>query len=191
MNMNSMIMNKKINISNKTLEEEEEILFKNERDEYLNKNIKFDIEPEYVFKPEPDINQLEPLYDYFKTKLNIVIEPEYGLNTEPDINQLQLLEKYNKLIEENSELKHKIEQLEQKLKKYTNGDNHKRYYEKNKEKIKKEGLAYLKNLKLENPDKIKEYNHNAYIKRKEKKKNVNNTTLNEPTLNEPELVVSE
>jgi hypothetical protein len=79
-------------------------------------------------------------------------------------------EKINKLSEEeNSVLKKKIEELEQKLKKYTNGDNHKRYYEKNKDKIKINGLSYLKNLKLENPEKLKEYNHNAYIKRKEKK----------------------
>ena len=78
-------------------------------------------------------------------------------------------EDYNKLVEENNVLKKKIEDLEQKLKKYTNGDNHKRYYEKNKDKIKINGLSYLKNLKIENPEKIKEYNHNAYIKRKEKK----------------------
>jgi predicted MPP superfamily phosphohydrolase len=54
-------------------------------------------------------------------------------------------EDYNKLVEENNVLKKKIEELEQKLKKYTNGDNHKRYYEK-----------------------IKEYNHNAYMKEKQK-----------------------
>lgn len=82
------------------------------------------------------------------------------------------------LIEDNNSLKKKIEELEQKLKKYTNGDNHKRYYEKNKDKIKKDGLLYLKNLKLENPEKIKEYNHNAYIKRK--KKNLENTQVNGP-----------
>jgi hypothetical protein len=79
-------------------------------------------------------------------------------------------EDYKKLVEENSGLKKKIEELEQKLKKYTNGDNHKRYYEKNKDKIKINGLSYLKNLKIENPEKIKEYNHNAYMKKKEKQK---------------------
>ena len=81
----------------------------------------------------------------------------------------KLLEENNKLFEENNILKKKIDDLEQKLKKYTNGDNHTRYYEKNKDKIKINGLSYLKNLKLENPEKIKEYNNNAYIKRKEKK----------------------
>ena len=79
------------------------------------------------------------------------------------------IENYNKLVEENSGLKKKIEELEQKLKKYTNGDNHKRYYEKNKDKIKINGLSYLKNLKIENPEKIKEYNHNAYMKKKKEK----------------------
>jgi|LakMenE01Jun11ns_1017448.scaffolds.fasta_scaffold8755067_2 hypothetical protein len=90
------------------------------------------------------------------------------------------------LEEENLLLKNKIEELEQKLKKYTNGDNHKRYYEKNKEKIKKDGLSYLKNLKLENPGKIKEYNHNAYIKRKEKK-NLENTSHQTQTQTHPVL----
>jgi len=37
---------------------------------------------------------------------------------------------------ENEELKKKNAELEERLKKYTNGDNHKRYYEKNKEKYK-------------------------------------------------------
>ena len=87
-----------------------------------------------------------------------------------DENFLEKIENYNKLVEENSGLKKKIEELEQKLKKYTNGDNHKRYYEKNKDKIKINGLSYLKNLKIENPEKIKEYNHNAYMKKKEKQK---------------------
>ena len=84
-----------------------------------------------------------------------------------DENFLEKIENYNKLVEENSGLK---KELEQKLKKYTNGDNHKRYYEKNKDKIKINGLSYLKNLKIENPEKIKEYNHNAYMKKKEKQK---------------------
>jgi hypothetical protein len=59
--------------------------------------------------------------------------------------------------------------LEQRLKKYTNGDNHKRYYEKNKEKIKETGASYLQKLKIENPEKIKEYSHRAYLNQKNKK----------------------
>jgi membrane protein involved in colicin uptake len=63
----------------------------------------------------------------------------------------------------------KIEDLEVRLKKYTNGDNHKRYYEKNKTKIKESGSLYLQKLKEENPEKIKEYSRKAYLKKKQKK----------------------
>jgi hypothetical protein len=59
--------------------------------------------------------------------------------------------------------------LEQRLKKYTNGENHKRYYEKNKEKIKETGASYLQKLKVENPEKIKEYSRQAYQNQKMKK----------------------
>ena len=45
-----------------------------------------------------------------------------------------------------------LKDLEEKLKKYTNGDNHKRYYEKNKDKIKEQGATYLKKLKEDNPE---------------------------------------
>jgi hypothetical protein len=62
-----------------------------------------------------------------------------------------------------------IAEIEQRLKKYTNGENHKRYYEKNKEKIKETGASYLQKLKAENPEKIKEYSHRAYLNQKEKK----------------------
>ena len=76
----------------------------------------------------------------------------------------------DELIKENEELKHTIIALEEKLKKYTNGNNHKRYYEKNKDKIKEQGTTYLKKLKEENPDKLKEYRRTYYLKRKERLK---------------------
>jgi predicted MPP superfamily phosphohydrolase len=69
---------------------------------------------------------------------------------------------------ENEELKKTNTELEERLKKYTNGDNHKRYYEKNKEKVKEIGTNYLQKLKEENPEKLKEYRKRAYQKRKEK-----------------------
>jgi hypothetical protein len=69
---------------------------------------------------------------------------------------------------ENDKLKQKITELEERLKKYTNGGNHKRYYEKNKEKIKEQGANYLKKLKDENPEKLKEYRRAYYLKNKEK-----------------------
>ena len=72
------------------------------------------------------------------------------------------------LIEENKLLKLKIAELEEKLKKYTNSEGHKRYYEKNKQKVIDDSANYLKNLKENNPDKIKEYAKRAYLKKKEK-----------------------
>ena len=78
-----------------------------------------------------------------------------------DINdQLEQLKK------ENKEYKNKIKVLEDKLKKYTNTDRHKRYYEKNKEKIKENAKKYMERMKNENPDKLKEWRRNAYLKRK-------------------------
>jgi hypothetical protein len=66
-------------------------------------------------------------------------------------------------------LRKTIEDLEIRLKKYTNGDNHKRYYEKNKTKIKESGSLYLQKLKEEHPEKLKEYSRAAYQKKKNKK----------------------
>ena len=81
------------------------------------------------------------------------------------------------LIKENDILKERISDLEEKLKKYTNGDNHKRYYEKNKDKIKEQGTTYLKKLKEENPEKLKEYRRTYYLKKKEKLKLTDNNIL--------------
>lgn len=137
-NLNNIIIKDILEIEE---EDAESVFFKKERDEYLNLNKNFDIEPEYAFKcASADIILSRPIDDN------------------------------KKLIEENFLLRKRIEELEIKLKKYTNGENHKRYYEKNKLKIKQDGLTYLKNLKLENPEKIKEYNHKAYLKKKEKQK---------------------
>ena len=83
------------------------------------------------------------------------------------MDELQILK------QENEEMKNKIIELEERLKKYTNGDNHKRYYEKNKDKIMETGSNYLKKLKEENPEKLKEYRRTAYQNRKEKLLNQN------------------
>jgi hypothetical protein len=87
--------------------------------------------------------------------------PEYDMQ-----NAFILFKKLNTRL---LELKTQNLELEQRLKKYTNGDNHKRYYEKNKEKIKETGSSYLQKLKAENPEKIKEYSRRAYLNQKEKK----------------------
>ena len=72
------------------------------------------------------------------------------------------------------DLKAKNMELEERLKKYTNGDNHKRYYEKNKDKIKEQGATYLKKLKEENPERLKEYRRKYYLKKKEEMKSKDN-----------------
>jgi len=87
--------------------------------------------------------------------------PEYDMQ-----NSFALFKKLNSKI---LNLQKQNMDLEQHLKKYTNGENHKRYYEKNKEKIKETGASYLQKLKAENPEKIKEYSRRAYLNQKEKK----------------------
>ena len=72
------------------------------------------------------------------------------------------------VIAENLELKKRVSELEERLKKYTNSEGHRRYYEKNKERIIKNANAYLKKLSEENPEKIKEYRRRAYLKREGK-----------------------
>lgn len=78
------------------------------------------------------------------------------------------MEEVDKLKIENEALKKKTTELEERLKKYTNGENHQRYYEKNKEKYKELGSNYLQKLKEENPEKLKEYRRTAYQNRKKK-----------------------
>ena len=74
----------------------------------------------------------------------------------------------NKLKEENEELKKRIYELEERLKVYTNNNSHKKYYEKNNDIIKEKARNYMNKIKETNPDKLKEWRHNAYMKRKAK-----------------------
>lgn len=75
---------------------------------------------------------------------------------------------YNKLIIENELLKKKITELEEKLKTYTNTERNKKYYEKNSEKVKEKAKIYMERMKTENPEKLKEWRHTAYMNRKNK-----------------------
>jgi hypothetical protein len=77
------------------------------------------------------------------------------------MNSDEIIQENNKLKEENSLLKEKLE-------KYIS--QHKNYYENNKEIVNEKAKLRLKKLLKENPDKIKEYRRNAYLKRKEKLK---------------------
>ena len=74
------------------------------------------------------------------------------------------------LVKENEKLKKEIIELKEQLKKYTYGNTHRRYYEKNKEKIKEDKINKLKKLKEENPEKLKEYRKKAYENQKKKLK---------------------
>ena len=73
---------------------------------------------------------------------------------------------------ENAALKTKMEDLEKKLTTYTNNQRHKKYYEQHKDEIKEKANQYLKKLAAENPEKLKEYRHRAYLKQKEKKNGI-------------------
>lgn len=87
------------------------------------------------------------------------------------------MEEIELIKKENEELKKNNIELEERLKKYTNGNNHKRYYEKNKEKVMELGANYLQKLKEENPEKLKEYRRTYYLKKKNEKMNSNKIDL--------------
>jgi len=78
------------------------------------------------------------------------------------------IDMYNKLIIENELLKKKNIELEEKLKTYTNTERNKKYYEKNSEKVKEKAKNYMEKMKTENPEKLKEWRHTAYMNRKAK-----------------------
>ena len=82
--------------------------------------------------------------------------------------------------EEITELKQKMEkmenyikELEEHLKKYTNNNRHLKYYENNKEVVKERTKNYMEKMKAENPEKLKEWRRNYYLKKKEKTQNEN------------------
>lgn len=62
-----------------------------------------------------------------------------------------------------------INDLETRLKKYTNNPGHKKYLEEHKDKINTIKKTYYQKLKTEKPEKLKEYYQRANQKRLEKK----------------------
>jgi len=74
------------------------------------------------------------------------------------------------LINENNMLREENEKLKKQLENYNNS--RKSYYEKNKDYVKEKAKEGLKKLTQENPEKLKEYRRNAYLKQKEKKKQI-------------------
>jgi hypothetical protein len=67
---------------------------------------------------------------------------------------------------ENEDLKKEILEIKSQLISLSNSK--KKYYEKNKDIVKEKASQRLKKIAEENPEKIKEYRRNAYLKRKEK-----------------------
>jgi hypothetical protein len=68
------------------------------------------------------------------------------------------------------ELKNKNNELEEKLKAYTNPARNKKYYEKNSDIVKEKAKNYMEQIKETNPEKIKKWSHQAYLNRKTKLK---------------------
>ena len=67
---------------------------------------------------------------------------------------------------ENEKLKTENIELKRKLETYSNPQ--KSYYERNKEVVNQKAKERMKKISQENPDKLKEINRKAYLKRKEK-----------------------
>ena len=82
-------------------------------------------------------------------------------------------EEINKLKLEIEELKTKNNELQEKLKSYTNPTRNKKYYEKNSDIVKEKAKNYMEKIKETNPEKLKEWRHTAYLNRKAKLKGVN------------------
>ena len=80
------------------------------------------------------------------------------------------LDEYNTMKQEIDELKKKNEELETRLKIYTSNHRHKKYYDNNTEIVKQRAKNYMEKVKETNPEKLKEWRHTAYLKRKEKLK---------------------
>lgn len=67
---------------------------------------------------------------------------------------------------ENEKLKAENMELKRKLDTYSNPQ--KSYYERNKEVVNQKAKERMKKISEENPDKLREINRKAYLKRKEK-----------------------
>ena len=88
------------------------------------------------------------------------------------MNVEELLNKLKQVEEEKQNILIENDKLKQLLQNYN--DSRKNYYEKNKEIVKAKAKQGLKKLSDENPEKLKEYRRNAYLKRKEKLMKIEN-----------------
>jgi len=83
-----------------------------------------------------------------------------------DINEFN--KEIGKLKLEIEELKNRNIKLEEKLKLYTNPNRNKKYYEKNSDIVKEKAKNYMNKINETNPEKLKEWRHQAYLNRKAK-----------------------
>jgi predicted restriction endonuclease len=81
------------------------------------------------------------------------------------MNIESLIKELTMLKEENSKLKSQLEN-------YNNS--RKSYYEKNKEIVNEKSKQRLKKIAIEDPEKLREINRQAYLKRKEKLQKIEN-----------------
>lgn len=81
-----------------------------------------------------------------------------------------LIDEYNTMKQEIDELKKKNEELETRLKTYTSNHGDKKYYDNNTEIVKQIAKNYIEKVKETNPEKLREWRHSVYLKRKEKLK---------------------
>jgi FtsZ-binding cell division protein ZapB len=79
-------------------------------------------------------------------------------------------EEINKLKLEIEKLKNRNNELEEKLKSYTNPTRNKKYYEKHSDIYKEKAKSYMEKIKEVKPEKLKEWRHQAYLNRKAKLK---------------------
>jgi hypothetical protein len=79
-----------------------------------------------------------------------------------DINE------YNKLKTELEKIKTENIELNERLKKYTDSKRQLKYYNNNKDIVKEKAKSYIKKITEENPEKLKEWRHTAYLNRKAK-----------------------
>ena len=87
-------------------------------------------------------------------------------------------EKIKEILEENAKLKEELQATKEHLKKYTAPASRREYYERNKEKEKSRVKDYqqrtnYKSTYVASPEKKKEYARRAYLKKKEKEKEIN------------------
>ena len=109
-----------------------------------------------------DINYKKLYEESIFEKINLQKEYE-DLKKEFQIYKEDMINKINEYELNTNELK-------EKLKKYTAPKRNKTFYEKNSDIVKEKAKNYMEKIKETNPEKLKEWRHQAYLNRKAKLK---------------------